>query len=183
MPKYQVNSQSGYVYPEGSPNRTGLRIAFNTGTSYFLGCCGLAGIENFSYCSPFKDWQDRAEFMACLYRSLYIRGIVIYALSEGQLKHHLHLSLLEIGAAQIAEFPNLYHGPHMISLFKLNIHNICGRYCDKYGDAYAEPPKDEADIVPERMVGLPYPNYGKTEWIDGINLFNGYARLPVKPAQ
>lgn len=150
MPKYTVNANNFVVAVGARHPNLKCRIARNTGGSYFLNCCGMAGIENLGYAYSFVDWQDKAEVLACLYRELYSQGTVLYAITDHQLTNALHLALLEIGSQQIAEFPNLYHGPRMIHLFKLNIRNAAGRFCNKQGQAYAEPPKDDSEIIPEQ---------------------------------
>lgn len=151
MTKYRVETTNGYVCPEGEGiGGRVCRVTKSTGASYFLGCCGLAGIENFGYTNTPFPWPERAEIMACLYRSLYHQGTVLYSLSQDQLQNRLHQALLEVGSQEVLVFPNLYHGPNMIHLFKVNIRNAAGRFCTKRGDAYAEPPKDDADIIPEQ---------------------------------
>lgn len=164
MPKYTVNANNFVVVAGTRHHNVKCRIARNTGGSYFLNCCGMAGIENLGQSSWFEDWQDKAEVLACLYRELYTNGTVIYAITDIQLKNALHLALLEIGSQQIAEFPNLYHGPRMVHLFKLNIRNAAGRFCNKQGQAYAEPPKDDSEIIPEQT---------------GPGEVNVFARLPT----
>jgi hypothetical protein len=179
---------------EGQGNYAGgLRVIKVGGGSYFLGCCGLSGLENFGHVPAFANWQDEAEYMACLFRELYSQGTAIYALTTDQLQNRLHQMLLTMGAVEVATFPNLYHGPRIVHLFKVNIRNICGRFCDKYGDAYAEPPKDDSEIIPEQAV--PTPNlYGPgtkfpadvvhgNGWYNGVYYQGGAAKLPIKPAQ
>jgi hypothetical protein len=148
--KWYVSSDSSAVIREEAPTYSaGIRVVTNT-FNYFLGCCGLAGLEGFNSMSGFKDWNDKAEWLACLYRSLYYRGHVVYCITDWQLENAAHIALLEIGSREIAVFPNLYHGPRMLHLFVVNVRNTAGRFCNKYGEAYPVPPKDDSEIIPEQ---------------------------------
>jgi hypothetical protein len=193
MTRYYVNQTSRMVLREGQGvHHGGLRVLKNTGGSYFLGCCGLSGLESFGYVPAFANWQDQAEYLACLYRELYSQGTAVYVLTQDQLRNPLHLLLLEVGAVEVAMFPNLYHGPRMLHLFRVNVRNICGCYCNKYGDAYAEPPKDDSEIIPEQTDPTPQ-MYGNPSfpadmqhgngWYNGVHYQGGAAKLPIKPAQ
>lgn len=119
-----------------------------------LGSCGLGSLNGFYTCENFTSWQDEAEWISCLYRTLYCPAILIYCLTQNQLKNAGHQALLKIGSVQVTEFPNLTHGPNMQYLFKVNIRNAVGRYCNKYGEAYTEPPKDESEVLPERTTPI-----------------------------
>jgi hypothetical protein len=198
--KFNIDAATRQVMVAVSPRRSihsGFRVLKNTGGSYFLGCCGMAGFEGFNAIQSagmYDTWQDKAEFMALLYRELYCQGTVVYALADNQLHNELHKDFLACGAQKVAEFPNMYHGPHMIHLFKLSIRNLAGRFCNKYGEMYATPEdRNEADIIPEQTVATPpsvefyrtlrnhngLPGYGA--W-NGVNIAAGTARLPIKPA-
>lgn len=177
MPRYTLNTNHQIQWT-GGRYPSACRLPLSTGGSYFLGCCGLAGIEGFNDVR-FTDWQDKAEFMACIYRELFTKGTAVYAITREQLDNPLHQALLECGSTQIAEFPNLYHGPRMMHMFKVNVRNICGRFCNLYGEAYAEPPKDDSEIIPEQTTVSPAPFYHEGPAAEGFYQ-HGYARFPTK---
>jgi hypothetical protein len=133
------------VHPEGSAY-SGNRIFVHH--DYTLGSCAIGGLKYFTYVFQFVSWNDKAEMMACLYRALYMRGHVIYSLDESQLNNALHQALVEIGSRQVDAFPNIYHGPKMMYLFRVNIRNCAGRFCDKMGNAYT----DEASVNPAHII-------------------------------
>lgn len=163
-----------------------FRALKNSGGLYFLGCCGMGGLENFNYVPQLNSWENEAGFMAAIYRYLYEKGTVVYVLTHTQLELKAHQLLLQVGAKEVAVFPNMFHGPNMIHLFMVNIRNICGRYCDKYGKAYAEPPKDESEVIPEPDGPVPSSaeflkifNGTYDGWYNGVWYSGGCARLPV----
>jgi hypothetical protein len=129
------------------------------------GGCDIGWMQTFSQQSAFTDWQDEAEWMAALYKHLYTCGHVTYCITNAQLNLASHRALVHIGATQIAEFPNLFHGPAMQFVFHVNLRDACGRYCDKYGDAYKEPPKDESEVIVSPTTAQPH----------------GYQYLPTRP--
>lgn len=173
--------EGGRVYP------TAFRVLRNTGGSYFLACCGMSGLEGFNSVPtslPYNTWAEKSELMALLYRELFLQGTVIYALTSAQVKTNaLHQDFLKCGAQLISEFPNLYHGPEMISLFKLNIRNLCGRFCNKYGEVYAEPPKDESEVLPEQTEAHTRGGAGDPLEYEhnGLRYRGRFVQFPVKP--
>lgn len=168
MPKFRVSDRTQAIIREGENDYTGgLRVVMNTGGSYFLACCGMTGIEGFSNVAAayMADWPTKAEYLACLYRTLYHKGHVFFVVTTYQRdSNNLCRALIELGAEEVTSFPNLYHGSNICHVFKFNVRNICGRYCNIYGEAYAEPPKDDSEVNPP------------------VNIVGGFAKLPVKPA-
>lgn len=154
MPRFKLGDNNQVIRTEQASYVGGLRMIRNTGGSYFLACCGMAGIEGFMYAPALKDWTDKAEFASIVYKHLYSQGTVIYVLSDIQLNNTVHKLFQELGAEEIAVFPNLYHRPNNIHLFKFNVRRACGRFCDKYGEPYAEPPKDASEVLPNEDEAL-----------------------------
>lgn len=133
-----------------------------------LGSCGLGSLSHFTYApSKFTDWQDEAEWLSAIYRALYTPGQVLYCLTDVQAQSSVaHQALLKLGAKQIDDFPNIFHGPRTLKVFRVNVRNACGRFCNQYGEAYSEPPKDDSEVLPEQ-----------TE----PQAANPYQYLPIKP--
>ncbi len=129
---------------------TGL-ISENTSTyakglsycGWDMNSCGVASIQGFNNTYPEPHtFPLKADLIATLYRECYNAGHTIYALASNQLYHPLHLALKEMGATQIAEFPNLFHGPERMSIWLVNIRDAVGMYCNEYGEPYTEPSKE-----------------------------------------
>lgn len=135
-------NNSHVIATKGSPNWAGgIRTYGN-----LLNCCGLGAIQGFSTPLAFQTWKDEAEFVSLLYRTYYTNGHMLYCLASYQLNTNAHKALLNIGAKQVAEFPNLTHGPSILSLWLVNVRDACGRYCNKYGEPYDEKPKDDSEV-------------------------------------
>jgi hypothetical protein len=122
------------------------QITFNS----WLGSCGVGWLQGFSGTEKeFEGFTDKAVWLARMYQLLYQPGHLLYTLADYQLNNPFHKLLVEIGARQIDEFPNITHGSAMMHVFRVNIRNAVGRYCNKYGEPYTEPPKDESEVEPE----------------------------------
>lgn len=132
-PQPRVLPQSGLISDHDCGYASGLSFC-----SWDLNCCGIASIQGFSGLVPSSEFASLADIVATLYRECYSPGHVIYCLSS-QLSHPIHLALKEIGSAQIAGFPNIFHGPERLSLWLVNIRDAVGKYCDIYGEPYLEP--------------------------------------------
>lgn len=117
----------------------GPRTESMYGTTRMLGGCGVGGLWHFSMYNPFATFADKAEFLSAVYRELRPAGNVLYCISDSQLRNDGHLALLEIGAKEIAVFPNLCHEPSMMHLFLVNVHEAVNRFCDVEGTPYTEP--------------------------------------------
>lgn len=159
---------NGY-YPSNYREAHGYGLV---GTGNAMGCCGLALLERFSYMTTsfirdgeLDKWETKASFLSELYKHLYHTGYVMYALAPAQEQTNpAHKWFLELGARRMMEFPNIFHGPNIMGVWLVNIRNAAGRVCDKYGEMYLEPPKDEPPAISNPTEKAPY----------------DYARLPVK---
>lgn len=162
-----------YIAVEGRPNKAFQRLvrqdsphAGGVQYSTWLGSCGVGWLQDFSSVS-FYNWKDKAEWVSALYRNMYQPGNVLYAITQNQLQNHGHLLLVELGATQITEFPNLTHSPNRMLVFHVNIRNAVGRFCNKYGEPYAEPPKDASEV--------------EEQGVFKSNHSSGWMVLPVRP--
>lgn len=158
--QYRLGDQNQVLRDDKPGYAGGLLVHRNTNhDSYFLGCCGMAGLSKFDYApQSFVNWNDKAEYIALLYRTLYDKGNVIYTLTESQFDNPVHQALLEIGAREVFAFPNLYHAPNIMHMFHVNIRKAAGVFCNKYGEAYANQTAVSAEDVLENVDQPPRPN-------------------------
>lgn len=153
----QPRNQSGIIKLAARQYDVGM-----TFSTWDLKCCGLGTLMGFGALVVPDEFAAKAEFVATCYRTLYKPGHVLYSLADGRGMGHdttntKHLALVEIGSTKIAEFPNLFHGPGVVSLWLVNIRNAVGKFCNDVGEAYLEPSTEPWEIKPAARLDVNSP--------------------------
>lgn len=117
---------------------------------FAMACCGLSTIENFGTLT-IKTHDDKAALLAELYKANPYAKHYLYTITDAQLKYPEHQLLLEIGARELTNFPNLAHGPSILHIFEVNIQKACGT---EYLTTTAQP-KPEKKGTEEKTVKAP----------------------------
>lgn len=153
---YEFRLKYKTPHPHRPEERAWDTISVLFGTSRLLGGCGVGGLWSFNTInSDLSNFTDKAEFLAGVYRELHGAGNAIYCITNGQLSNAGHLALLEIGSREIAQFPNLCHGPYTMHLFLVNVHEAVNRFCDVNGTPYTEP-REYVPYVFKQTSGVEY---------------------------
>lgn len=136
---YRIVSEKVYDqyarYGHSDINVPGLTVACG------LGGCGFGFMYGFDSLDGVADFAPTAEFLAALYRAAYNCGILHYSITKSQVVYSsTHRALKRIGAVQIGEHPNMYHGSTILQTWMVNVRDGVGLFYDEFGDPFKEEP-------------------------------------------